>query len=251
MEIGFISDIHNDVISDQYNVNNFMSHVYFDYIVLGGDIAEYHNIIKHIGQYTLWFKRIKNQCKKLIWLMGNHEFYGNRESIQEALDFYKKTFPFVKIVYSDSIKVKDTLLVFSTLWSSLENNDPLARLNCSGSNGVNDFHLIKYRNGELMSDDDYYIEHCALVENIKYELENHEYNKCIVFTHHAPSFKSINPRHESSKINGAYYSDLESLMYDYKIDYWCHGHLHTFNDYMINNTRVISNKMGIIKHISI
>ena len=73
----------------------------------------------------------------------------------------------------------------------------------------------------------------------------------VVLTHHAPSFKSIDPVHVSGGIygtddlNGAYASDLSSMILDSpNIKFWVHGHTHHTVDYPIGECRILSNQRG-------
>ena len=46
-------------------------------------------------------------------------------------------------------------------------------------------------------------------------------------------------------MNGAYASNLEEIMYNHpQIKLWVHGHIHDPVDYIINETRVVSNPRG-------
>ena len=62
-------------------------------------------------------------------------------------------------------------------------------------------------------------------------------------THHAPSAKSVKGRY--SDLQGAYKSDMESFIEKHdNIKWWCHGHVHHNNDYMVEQCRVMSNPRG-------
>jgi predicted TIM-barrel fold metal-dependent hydrolase len=84
-----------------------------------------------------------------------------------------------------------------------------------------------------------------------YEKANDTDLPVVVLTHHAPSFKSIDPIHVSGGIygtddlNGAYASDLSSVILDSpNIKFFVHGHTHHNVDYMIGQCRILSNQRG-------
>jgi predicted phosphodiesterase len=66
----------------------------------------------------------------------------------------------------------------------------------------------------------------------------------------APSFASVNKKYAHEKtMNGAYASDLSEFILDNEnIKVWVHGHMHDPVDYMIGDTRVVSNPRGYIGH---
>ena len=69
--------------------------------------------------------------------------------------------------------------------------------------------------------------------------------KVFVFTHHAPSLKSVINSPRSGELAGAYASDCEDIIKDNEnIKVWAHGHIHENQDYMIKQCRVIANPRG-------
>jgi Icc-related predicted phosphoesterase len=47
-----------------------------------------------------------------------------------------------------------------------------------------------------------------------------------------------------SPSNAAFASDLTAIIKKWKPDYWVHGHVHHFLDYLEDETRIISNARG-------
>lgn len=68
--------------------------------------------------------------------------------------------------------------------------------------------------------------------------------KLVVVTHHAPSPQSLIDREAVAALDAAYVSDLDTLVANSGVHLWIHGHLHHANDYVIGNTRVVSNCRG-------
>jgi len=64
------------------------------------------------------------------------------------------------------------------------------------------------------------------------------------FLHHAPSARSLNPRHAASALSAAYASALDELVGRSGAACWVHGHTHTYVDYVLGATRVLSNQRG-------
>jgi Icc-related predicted phosphoesterase len=67
--------------------------------------------------------------------------------------------------------------------------------------------------------------------------------KTVVVTHHAPSELSWRERANELK-RMAYCNNLDDLCTQYEIAAWFHGHIHSPNDYMIAETRILSNPRG-------
>jgi hypothetical protein len=68
---------------------------------------------------------------------------------------------------------------------------------------------------------------------IKYSLEN---NKCIIITHHAPSYKCIEEKFKHDKFNCCFASNLEYLFENPNLVGWIYGHLH--NNYITYNKKI-------------
>ena len=68
--------------------------------------------------------------------------------------------------------------------------------------------------------------------------------KNIVITHHAPSAQSLPLESTKDILNAAYASHLDDVIKKYAPSLWVHGHVHKSNDYMIGETRVVSNSRG-------
>ena len=65
----------------------------------------------------------------------------------------------------------------------------------------------------------------------------------VVVTHHAPHPRSIAERFKASPVNGAFVSDLTSLL-ENGPTLWVHGHTHDSFDYRVGRTRVVCNPKG-------
>jgi len=70
------------------------------------------------------------------------------------------------------------------------------------------------------------------------------HEKKVVVTHHSPGIYSISQELRGDLISAAYASDLEGLIREFDPVLWVHGHTHYCCDYMIGNTRVVSNQRG-------
>ena len=67
--------------------------------------------------------------------------------------------------------------------------------------------------------------------------------KTVVVTHHAPSFRSCSTKY-NPQLDSCYASDLDDRVKVWKPALWVHSHIHESRDYMIGETRVVSNPRG-------
>jgi Icc-related predicted phosphoesterase len=112
---------------------------------------------------------------------------------------------------------------------------------------MNDYSLIQrkfngvYRKLRVF---DTVIEHQKSLKFIEDMCETHD--KIVVATHHAPTHQSVDRRYKDQVVmNGGYASDLTYFIDERpQIKLWIHGHMHANNDYMVGETRVMSNPRG-------
>ena len=86
--------------------------------------------------------------------------------------------------------------------------------------------------------------HADSVAWLKRELRARDPARTIVVTHHAPSARSIPPFYAGSPLNAAFASGLDALVAGSRVPLWIHGHTHYNVDYMIGETRVLTNQRG-------
>jgi hypothetical protein len=78
---------------------------------------------------------------------------------------------------------------------------------------------------------------------LEQELAQPFFGKTVVITHHAPSQWSWNESAYALK-KLAYCNDLKSLLHEYEIAAWFHGHVHSSLDYRIADARILCNPRG-------
>lgn len=243
MIIDIASDLHID-----YNLSKGLSLNYFkqlfnddlskkdSVLILAGDIYQVNTIDNLKKDLNEFLNHVSKLYKVVFYIMGNHEYYGN-----DFCETLSTGYPYTLLTLPDNVKIisKNTMcklfgvdVLFSTLWSNLSNED---------TNYINDFIFINNFTFE-----NYITEYTNNINYIKTYIDNHDSNKHIIVTHHAPSLKSIHSKYETFKGNSAFVSDCEYLMNDDML-MWIHGHTHTNFDYNIGNTKVVCNPHGYFK----
>ena len=225
-------------------------------LLLAGDIGTYK---QWDLTYKIAFEIFSKQFKQVFAIPGNHSWYKSDIWGQENEFLKDKKLP-KNVIYGDDFSYqidKDTIIIGCCLWTDMNKENPLFMNYAQGA--MNDYVYIKkpyetndmsvyqtYHKKTIIAQDtfDRHIKSKQfIIDKLNYACEQGIKNK-IILSHHAPSFQSVDNQFRGDALNPAYCSDLESIMVDYNVTLWCHGHQHTSNDYMIENTRVIINSFG-------
>jgi Calcineurin-like phosphoesterase len=140
----------------------------------------------------------------------------------------------------DTLVFQGVRFIACTLWTDLlKSGEQKAH---EVSLRLNDFRIIRFK--EQAFDQAAFTQlHRRSLLWLENELAEPFSGKTVVVTHHAPSDLSWRERpNELKKL--AYCNSLDSLILQHKISAWFHGHIHSPNDYMLGETRVLSNPRG-------
>ncbi|RPI74823.1 MAG: phosphoesterase [Desulfobacteraceae bacterium] len=208
-----------------------------DLVILAGDI--------HVGEKGLQWIFANIPDKKVIYVPGNHEYYG--KAIPKHTEKLKKLAAGTNVFILENEKCVLDGMVFlgCTLWTDLQLFGNRDAVRYEAESRMTDYRRIKHgpKFRKLQSIDTMNFFSRSLVW-LTAELANHRQDKVIVVTHHAPSAQSIPEIHKQDMISAAYASNLESFIRSNNIALWVHGHMHVNRDYRIRNTRVLCNAKG-------
>ena len=247
MKIAIVSDIHLE-FEDLILENEGNS----DVLILGGDICIAKDI--HEGKscgkkFENFFQRCSFEFPHVVYIMGNHEFYHG--TLHASVDYMREEiakYPNIHMLEQEMKILDDILFVGGCLWTDFNCRDPLTMWNIKRK--MKDFDIIRNEKREYarMIPADVLHIHDETIKYIAHVVEEHKEKKCIVVTHHAPSFKSIHDNYKNDFImNGGYASNLNDVIIDNpQIKLWTHGHMHNPFDYMIGSTRIICNPRGYV-----
>ncbi len=207
MKLGIISDIHMD-----HSIYTIYPEDYdVDLWLNAGDTGPF---LMRDYFHTLFPKG------RYVWIHGNHDFYN--EPIGSASQYCKE-------ITIDGIKI-----AAATLWTDL-------------TKGPLDW--MMYKDGLI---DHRYMKNYGWNEG-SYNLHHDQQkdflltsNADVIMSHHAPSFQSTHERFKNDPYNFCFASELseEILALPKPPKLWIHGHMHDACDYMIGETRVVSNPRG-------
>lgn len=213
-----------------------------DVVVLAGDIAS----PRQAAFWALGFD------KPVIYVLGNHEFYGG--SIEGAAAELKQLCAGTQVhVLDDSeIVIDGVRFLGSTLWTDFMlfgAGDARLAAMAQAQRLLRDFSRIRSGGEEcaVFTPDDA----AALFERhaqwLDRRLDVAHDGPTVVITHHAPSRRSIHARFAGSVLNACFVSDAEWLAGAARTRLWIHGHTHDSFDYDLHGTRVVCNPRGYAK----
>jgi hypothetical protein len=205
---------------------------------MAGDIASGISAVPWIQEYA--------GDTPVVYIAGNHEFYRNKiPSLYTQLQVATQGTN-IYFLQDSSVRIMDWTIYGATLWTDFAlYGDPVTGM-LDAQMGMNDYKLIRnsaknYR--RLVAADTLHFHRQSMLRLSGF-FDESKPTKSIVVTHHAPSRLSLPAYKEGDHLNPAYASNLDDLVSKLSPALWIHGHVHCSNDYMIGNTRVISNPQG-------
>lgn len=267
MIIQLLSDLHFEFFkADTVHLGRIQIDPRADVVVMAGDIDQ--------GIYAL--KRandIAMHCgKPVIFVPGNHEFY--HMDIKETLKQFRKGIYGVHVLlgvefpdiqpHEKSVEINGVRFCGGTLWTDFKLYQGSIRLPTQnqaieiGQRALNDFRVIRNGN-EIFTASESVRYHEGAYRMINEVLDTPFNGKTVMVTHHGVHNSSIHPKYspglyalDSKKVlpgentnwmsNPAFSSHLPEIIQ--KADLCLHGHTHESLDYLVGNTRVVTNPRG-------
>lgn len=205
-----------------------------DILILAGDIGSFNHHYEFIKDCTTKYT--------VLYVLGNHEFYGH--SLSEVKAFWSATqlnnFHFLD---NKSIVIDNIQFIGATLWTDFDKENPMVMFNAKRS--INDFSkIINATNDGHISASEILTEFKTSSNFIQQELAKDNGLKKVVITHHSPSYQSVSDKYRGHPVNPLFASNLDNVIGYSGAVAWIHGHMHNSSDYVIGDTRVIANPRG-------
>jgi predicted phosphodiesterase len=214
-----------------------------DVTVLAGDIG--------VGlQGIEWALQAIPCHQPVIYVMGNHEFYGQRsmpELWKKAREKVAGTH--INLLENEAVEIGGVRFLGSTLWTDFDLfGDREAAMKAALD--MNDYWSIITNSGAgytgnravMLTPQDTLAMHQEGVAWLSKELDGRNNQPTVVVTHTAPHRGSLHPKYEHHDISPAFVSDLDDLVQ--RTDLWIHGHTHDSFDYQAGKCRVVCNPRG-------
>jgi predicted phosphodiesterase len=237
MKLHIVSDLHLSVAGFELPAADA------DVIVLAGDIAR-------PAEACAWARQL---AKPVIYVAGNHEFYGS--SLDDTLAALRQhsAGTNVHVLEGDAVVIDGVRFLGTTLWTDFAIFDTSGQRAAAEAQAlalIRDFSRIRAEASSprlfTPADSIALFKHGAA--GLESKLGEPFDGPTVVVTHHAPSTRSVHPRFESSLLNACFVSNAEHLLDGSRARLWIHGHTHDSFDYTVHGTRVLCNPRGYAKH---
>ena len=225
----------------------------FDVVVLAGDIDV------PLTASILWIAE-RFAGVPVIVTPGNHDFYvGGAADQKFTIDEMRQRGRDlggelgIHLLDDTSVVIDGVRFVGGTLWTDfgLGHGTMGHRIaEAAGRYGMGDYrHIRRWSTKQpgkrkRMRPEDTIALHRRTRTYIETELAVPFNGPTVVVTHHAPSARSLDDFYKG-QLDWCYASDLDAMMHAPTApDIWMHGHIHECQDYVVGNTRVVSNPRG-------
>ncbi len=232
MKLAIYSDLHTEFHRFEPRVDGA------DVVVLAGDIG--------VRTHGLAWARAAFPTRPVVYVPGNHEFYGSATPHLVAKLKRLAAGTNVHVLDEDAVVIGGVRFLGATLWTDFKLFGAAHR-NDHGEvarSRMTDFRRIRVSPAfSRMTPRASSGLHARARAWLAARLDTPYDGPTVVVTHHAPGLLSIPPRLREDPLCAAYASDLSSLL-DGRASLWVHGHTHFAVDEVVGGTRVVSNQRG-------
>ena len=238
MKIQYCSDLHLEFPENQSFLKSNPLKPTGEILILAGDIIPFNLMEKHPD----FFDYLADNFKTTYWIPGNHEYYRSDASLRSGI-LNEQIRPNVLLINNQSVKINNTKLIFTTLWSHIS---PVHEWKIQKN--MSDFHVITYQ-GHKLSTDVFNQLHEECRTFLVSALQEDKECETIVVSHHVPTLINYPQRYEESLLNEAFVVELSDLIENSGIKYWIYGHTHAnTTDFEVGKTQMITNQLGYIEY---
>ncbi len=229
MRIHVVSDLHQEFGEVP------LPRVECDCVVFAGDVDTKTNGLMWLFQN---FRDVP-----VIYICGNHEFYGENYPSLIAKLKMRAEGTNVHVLENDAVTIGGVRFFGCTLWTDMALMGEWMGGAITAVGVMNDYKRVRNsaRGYKRLSPRETRMAHLASVEAMREFFSAGDPGSSVIVTHHAPSIQSLPERRRTEAISCAYASNLDDLILEYQPRLWIHGHIHHNNDYKIGETRVLAN----------
>jgi predicted phosphohydrolase len=207
-----------------------------DILILGGDIVPF----RIMEQFKDFFNFCSDNFETTYWIPGNHEYYHS-ELVNRIGQFKEEIESNVFLLNNQAIDRAETRIILSTLWTPISSEKAFYI-----KNGLNDYKLIEDKDSNFTPSrsTELFNENLAFIQK---SVSSNQQKKCVVVTHHVPTFTDYPKEYRSSNLNEAFATDLNEYIESSAIDHWIYGHHHrNIPAFKIGNTELLTNQLGYV-----
>lgn len=234
MRIQLASDLHLEFLAKAGLAGPTLAPVAdADLLVLAGDIANGLDAVKLFDDWPV----------PVLYVAGNHEFYGRRwertrAELRQAARGTQVVFldndvadvtGFGSWTKTHAVELARTRFLGATLWTDYRLRTGLSQSQnmAAAMRSLSDHQVIASDTGRRFTAEQAMADHEASLSWLDHELAKPFDGKTVVGTHHGPHQLSVHPRYQqpaTKALNAAFVSDLATEMR--QVDLWLHGHMH-------------------------
>jgi predicted phosphodiesterase len=218
MLIHLISDIHLEFKNFVLNSKGYL-------LVIAGDLGPVAQI--NSKKYKEFLKNVSGNYKHVIFVPGNHEYYGTTiDNAEKMIREHAGLFPNVHRLQCEKLAIDDLYEFYGcTLWS-----DPKGKVwKTNDGQNIKNMTIPKFKS--------LHEEHKKWLEEQLSVPKKNEETKRIVVTHYLPSYKCIHEKYTSyGDISNSFYASNCDDLVD-KSDIWLFGHTHTPMEIKVNDIK--------------
>lgn len=232
IRIRFLSDLHMEFTRYRPNIVPYAGE---DLVVLAGDIGT--------GTAGIHWARKAFPDTPVIYLMGNHEFYGYDwvDLLREARSACEGSN--VVFLENDSFSFKGLRFLGTTLWTNFRLGGPgsmeHAMEECQQY--VNDYRHIRNQ-GRILCARDSITRHEESVAWLRSQLDTSD-EPTVVVTHHGPCLAAEHPRYLLDIYSNCFLSNLPDDLFKKPLA-WIYGHTHSNLATNYKGTLLCANQRG-------
>ncbi len=239
MKIQYCSDLHLEFKDNTRFIEENPIIPSADILILAGDIT----YMQEMYYAHPFFDYASKNWQQVYWVPGNHEYYCgtdiNSYDFSKPIEIRKN----VHIVNNYSININDIQLIFTSLWSKIDEQNKWIV-----ERSVSDFHRIII-DGEKLTSETFNKLHEESLLFLKKELEESKADKKVIVTHHLPSNSCNAVEFMGSKINSAFCTELTSFVEKSNADFWIYGHSHrNMPEVRLGKTILLTNQLGYVSY---
>ena len=244
LKIAYCSDLHLDIDKNAGFTGPLPD---ADVLILAGDIAQVDFLrdglfdraeAKNLKEFLF---AVSKKYATVLWIGGNHEYYESSFKMSKpTVDNWLASNGITNITFDETIhtQVGNVEFIGASLWTDVNNNNPLA---IYAGVAMNDYKFIDAGTFTIAKGIEKHYEHKQFIHE-KLNAPRVSGNHRVVFTHHAPHYKS---EENITRLTPFYCcTDMEDIISMGYPSYWIHGHTHHPTKYKIFGTDVVTNPRG-------
>lgn len=212
-----------------------------DVVVVAGDL--------HVGTQGLEWAADRLPDVPIVYVLGNHEYYRQvvPDLIVSMRDEAERIDPRIHVLDRAAHEIEDTVFLGTTLWTDFAFGGDASEGMRIAHAVLSDFAQIRFGPEDRGLEP---ADIAAIHERERWWLEQmferFAGRRIVAVTHHPPAARSVPESVIDDPWAGVYASRLETLVQESGAALWIHGHVHTPADYMLGETRVLSNPRGYV-----